>query len=75
MEQIQQTTWKADDDWHTEPELRMWLMISRDTFRRWRKKGVAVFGCWPSTTVPLADVAGMAEGLRHEVMNRLTAAG
>ena len=37
-------TWKADDDWFKEPELRIYLMISRDTFRRWRKKGLPHIG-------------------------------
>ena len=39
-----QPTWKADDDWHKEPELRLWLMISRDTFRRWRQRGLPCLG-------------------------------
>ena len=37
-------TWKANDDWFKEPELRLYLMISRDTFRRWRKRGLPCLG-------------------------------
>ena len=44
MLQGPQPTWKADDDWFKEPELRLLLMISRDTFRRWRKKGLPCLG-------------------------------
>ncbi len=37
-------TWNANDDWFKEPELRLYLMISRDTFRRWRKRGLPHIG-------------------------------
>ena len=37
-------TWNANDDWFKEPELRLYLMISRDTFRRWRKRGLPCLG-------------------------------
>jgi len=50
-----QPIWKADDEWFKEPELRILLMISRDTFRRWRKRGLPCLGAgrlrryhWPT---------------------------
>ena len=52
---MERPAWNADDDWHTEPELRLWLMISRDTFRRWRQRGLPCLGAgrlrryhWPT---------------------------
>ena len=33
-----------DDMWCKEPELCLWLMMSRDTFRRWRKRGLPCLG-------------------------------
>ena len=35
---------KLQDVWFKEPELRICLMISRDTFRRWRAKGLPHIG-------------------------------
>jgi hypothetical protein len=47
--------WKATDEWFKEPELRILLMISRDTFRRWRQRGLPCLGAgrlrryhWPT---------------------------
>ncbi len=37
-------TWKVTDDWFKEPDLRFFLNISRDTFRRWRMKGLPHIG-------------------------------
>ncbi len=38
------TIWEVNDFWYTEPDLRLWLSISRDTFRRWRKRGLPCIG-------------------------------
>ncbi|HEV8329485.1 MAG TPA: hypothetical protein VGQ08_18590 [Nitrospiraceae bacterium] len=54
--------WRADDEWFKEPELRLMLMISRDTFRRWRKRGLPCLGAGRLKTVSLADLAGLAHG-------------
>lgn len=37
-------SWNLHDEWFSEPELRLWLVISRDTFRRWRRQGLLCIG-------------------------------